>query len=51
MRRRGAVSIETILILAVIALPVLLFLVKWGWPAIKAYFIQGAGDVGIDIQP
>jgi hypothetical protein len=45
----GAVSLETILIIGVIALPVLIFLVKFGWPAIKAFFIQGAGEVGIEI--
>lgn len=47
--RRAAVSIETILILAVIAIPVLVFLVRWGWPAIKTFFIQGASEVGIDV--
>jgi len=46
---QGAMSLETILIIGVIALPVLIFLVKWGWPAIKNYFIQGAGEVGIDV--
>ncbi|MCE9555869.1 MAG: hypothetical protein K8T91_21175 [Planctomycetes bacterium] len=46
---QGAVSLETILIIGVIALPVLIFLVKFGWPAIKNYFIQGAGEVGIDV--
>lgn len=47
--RRAAVSLETILILGVIALPVLLFLVKFGWPAVKGYFVQGASEVGIDV--
>lgn len=48
--RRAAVSIETILILAAIALPVLLFVIRFAWPAIKGYFVQGAADVGIDVQ-
>lgn len=45
----GAVSLETILIIGVIALPILIFLVRFGWPAIKGYFVKGAGDVGIEI--
>lgn len=48
--RRAAISIETILILAVIAIPVLVFVIKFAWPAIKSYFVQGAGEVGIDVQ-
>lgn len=46
----GAVSLETILIIAVIALPVLIWTVKWGWPAIRNYFIQNASEVGIEIE-
>ena len=46
---QGAVSLETILIIGVIALPVLIFLVKWGWPAIRGYFIDRAADVDITI--
>ncbi len=42
---RGAVSIETILIIAAIALPILIFILKVGWPRIKAYFNQGLDDV------
>lgn len=38
---RGAVSLETILIIGAIALPVLIFLIKVGWPRIKGTFIQG----------
>jgi Flp pilus assembly pilin Flp len=45
----GALSLETILLIGVIALPILIFLVKWGWPAIRDYFKKGASDVGIDI--
>ena len=48
--RRAAVSLETILVLAVIAIPVLVFVIKFSWPAIKGYFVQGAGEVGIDVQ-
>ena len=46
---RGVVSLETILIIGAIALPILIFLIKVGWPTIKTYFqtnvtdLQGAG--------
>ena len=32
---RGAVSLETILIIGAIALPILIFLLKWGWPRVR----------------
>lgn len=38
---RGAVSLETILIIAAIAIPILIFLLKYGWPTIKNYFNTG----------
>ncbi len=38
---RGAVSLETLLIVGVIALPILIFLIKVGWPRIKNYFNTG----------
>ena len=38
---RGAVSLETILIVAAIALPILIFILKFGWPKIRDYFNQG----------
>lgn len=41
----GAVSIETILIIAAIALPILIFVIKVGWPKIKEYFNQGMRDL------
>ena len=43
--QRGGVSIETVLILAAIALPVLIFVLKFGWPRIKAFFIRGLEDL------
>ena len=43
--RRGAVSIETVLIIAAIALPILIFILKFGWPKIKAFFNQGINDL------
>ena len=42
---RGAVSLETILIIAAIALPILIFLLKFGWPKIRDYFIEGQNDL------
>ncbi|OHB66893.1 MAG: hypothetical protein A2V70_15020 [Planctomycetes bacterium RBG_13_63_9] len=41
----GAVSLETILIIGAIALPILIFLIKVGWPRIKSYFNQGLTDL------
>ena len=38
---RGGVSIETILIIAAIALPILIFLIRVGYPRIKTYFNRG----------
>lgn len=37
-REDGALSIETILILAAIAVPILIFILKVGWPKIQKYF-------------
>ncbi|MEK6247970.1 MAG: hypothetical protein N2C12_07310 [Planctomycetales bacterium] len=41
----GAISLETILIIGAIALPILIFLIKVGWPRIKEYFNQGISDL------
>jgi len=43
--QRGAVSLETILIIGVIALPVLIFLIKIGWPRVKGFFTEGINDL------
>jgi hypothetical protein len=42
---RGAVSLETILIIGAIALPVLIFLIKVGWPRVKGSFVQGMDEL------
>ena len=42
---RGSVSLETILIIGAIALPILIFLIKVGWPRVKDYFTQGLEDL------
>jgi hypothetical protein len=43
--QRGQVSIETVLILAAIALPILIFVIKFGWPRIKQFFDAGMTDL------
>lgn len=42
---KGAVSIETILIIGAIAIPILIFILRFGWPRIKDYFTQGMNDL------
>ena len=41
----GGVSIETVLILAAIALPILIYLIKVGWPTLKGFFNRGMSDL------
>ena len=41
----GSVSLETILIIGAIALPILIFLIRVGWPRIREYFNQGLTDL------
>jgi hypothetical protein len=41
----GVVSIETILIIGAIALPILIFLIVTAWPTIKNYFNSGVSDL------
>ena len=38
-------SLETVLIVGAIALPILIFLIKVGWPTVKSYFNQGMTDL------
>ncbi len=42
---RGAVSLETVMIVGAIAIPILIFLLRWGWPRIKEYFSSGMGNL------
>ena len=42
---RGAVSLETILVVAAIAIPVILFIYKLAWPKIKTMFDKGIEDL------
>jgi hypothetical protein len=41
----GAISLETVLIIGAIALPILIFLLKWGWPWVKEQFVKGTQDI------
>ena len=47
---RGAVSLETILVIGAIALPILIYLLKYGWPKIKNYFDQGVQELDTQRQ-
>ncbi len=43
---QGAVSLETILVVGAIALPILIFLIKFGWPYIREHlFEKGVKDL------
>ena len=42
---RGGLSIETVLLIGAIALPILIFIIKFGWPRIMAYFNKGMDDL------
>ncbi len=51
--RRGAVSLETILIIGAIAIPIMIFILKFGWPRIRDYFYQSLDnleDAGDDVS-
>ena len=41
----AVVSLDTVLVLCVIAIPCLFFLIKFGWPKIKDYFMKGMDDL------
>jgi hypothetical protein len=41
----GTVSLETILIIGAIALPVLIVLIMYGWPKIRDYFKTNLDDL------
>ena len=46
----GAVSIETILIIGAIAIPVLIFILKVAWPRIQEYWHEGIDELGDSAQ-
>lgn len=43
--QRGAVSLETVLIIAAVALPILIFVIRYGWPRIKEFFESALDDL------
>jgi Flp pilus assembly pilin Flp len=43
--QRGGVSIETVLIIGAIALPILIYVIRVGWPRIKQFFTSGMQDL------
>ena len=45
---RGAVSLETILIIGAIAIPILIFLVRVGWPMVKDMFVENMEELDIE---
>jgi Flp pilus assembly pilin Flp len=47
---RGAVSLETVLIIGAIALPILIVLIKFGWPRIRDYFDRGLQDLETETE-
>lgn len=47
---KGAVTIETILIVAAIAIPILFFLIRFGIPRIRDFFNKGLDDLEGDVQ-
>jgi hypothetical protein len=49
--QRGAVSLETILIIGAIALPVLIFLIKVGWPTVRSLFFKGIEQIEVENDP
>ena len=48
--QRGTVTLETILVLGAIALPMLLFLVKVAWPKIQDLFNKGFDQLDEAVQ-
>ena len=44
----GTVSLETILIVGAIALPILIFLLYKAWPVVREYFKKGLEDLQTD---
>ena len=45
--QRGAVSLETIMIIGAIAIPVLIFLLRIGWPRIRDFFYEGMDNLEV----
>ncbi len=48
--QRGAVSLETVLIIAAVALPILIFVIKYAWPRIMDLFERGMAPLEEGVQ-
>lgn len=46
----GAASLETIMIIGAIALPILIFTIKVGWPRVKEYFTRGMDELEAEAE-
>jgi Flp pilus assembly pilin Flp len=44
----GAVSLETVLVVGAIAIPILIFVIKVGWPMIQTYFTSNMSTLQQD---
>ncbi len=44
----GAMSLETILIIGAIAIPILIFILRVGWPRIRTFFSGGMDDLEVE---
>jgi hypothetical protein len=42
---KGGESLETVLLIGAIALPILIFLILVAWPRVKTFFNQGMTDL------
>jgi len=45
---RGAVTIETIMLIGAVAVPVLIFLLRFGWPTMRKAFVDGVSQVHVE---
>lgn len=41
----GAVSLEHVLVIGAVALPILVFVLKFGWPRVREYFFDGVSQL------
>lgn len=44
----GAMSLETILVIGGISIPILIFILKVGWPRIRTFFSGGMDDLEVE---
>jgi Flp pilus assembly pilin Flp len=46
----GAVSLETILVIGAVALPILVYILKFGWPKVREFFNVGADNINTEMK-